>query len=192
MPPWEVLDLNVSAALDASAVRRAFSARARVLSPDRNPACLARAGREYVAARRARDTLLLLASVAEDAQVEGGSASDPRRRLKSRKPFPLATKGRWGSSMRKHRRVSRPRESTNLGKQLSLVVAIKLALYRLLRDYKTRLARGWWGRARHVVREVLDFGRRATRALYSFCRANSALLFVTLLAVTMTPVLSLA
>merc|ERR1712196_436654 len=43
LPPWEVLELNLSSALDAHAVQRAFHAKVQELAPDRNLACLAHA-----------------------------------------------------------------------------------------------------------------------------------------------------
>ena len=55
LPPWQVLELNFSAALDPIAVRQAFHARARVLAPERNPACLARAP-HYIGAHHLHHT----------------------------------------------------------------------------------------------------------------------------------------
>ena len=59
-PPWEILNLDYSTALNATAVREAFLATADLLHPDRNVACLGWARSEFIAARRAHDTLLAL------------------------------------------------------------------------------------------------------------------------------------
>ena len=179
LPPWHVLELNFSDALDPIAVRQAFHARARVLAPERNPACLARASREYIAARRARDTLLLLASISSDAQP-----NDRSKQHATEPPLPVSfpRAGRWRQLRRK-----RQTKSSNLGTQITMFLAIKLALYRLMRNYKTKLVHGWWGRVRKIASEAHHFASRAVSSVLRFCRANSALLIVTLLSFTAIP-----
>lgn len=71
-PPWDILNLDYSTALNASAVREAFSLQAEVYHPDRNIGCPGQARSEFIAARRARDTLLALS-------VLNAGSSDPSR-----------------------------------------------------------------------------------------------------------------
>ena len=68
-PPWQVLDLNFSAALDPVAVNKAFSSRAMALHPDHNTGCLKFARTEFIAAKRAQDTLLALSALAVEVPV---------------------------------------------------------------------------------------------------------------------------
>lgn len=59
-----MLDLSLSSALSKTAVHEAFQTKVFYLHPAKNTACLKRASAEFVAARRARDTLMALAEVA--------------------------------------------------------------------------------------------------------------------------------
>lgn len=173
LPPWQVLQLNFSSALDADAVHKAFKERARVLAPDRNAACLHRASREYIAARRARDTLLLLTDLKENP------SSTP-----TLPPFAVTTKPlshRWRASPSKQR-------NRGLGSKLTLLVAIKIALYRMFRDYKAKLTHTWWSRTRQIVRKTMQFGRRVVSSVLKVFRANaSSFLALFLLSITAVP-----
>ena len=174
--------MNFSSALKPHAIQRAFEARARVLAPDRNPACLARAGREYISARRARDTLLLLASLSIDAT----NAQPKKKKEHPVRPLSMSP-GRWRAMRRRPRK-----QSKSLGTQITLILAIKLAIYRLLRDYKTKFVRGWWRRAGRFVGDVLHFGRRAFGSLVSLFSAHRTVLLVTLVSLAIMPAITLA
>jgi len=175
MPPWDVLDLNFSSALDERAVRRAFHVKARTLAPERNPACLARAGREFIAARRARDTLLMLATIKADSAL-----------YEPVSPVATLTAGSW--------RPSAPSADTHssMAARLPLLAALKLGVYRLARDQKAKMSRGWLGRALHAVEVAVQMPGRIVRSAMRFCRANAALLLVaTISAVVAMPAVML-
>lgn len=169
MQPWTRLDLNFSSALDPVAIQRAFKERAKVLAPDHNLGCLHLASREYIAARRARDTLMLLA--------------EQPKRLKPMPTTPLSVRGAA---------AGRQPRGRNLGSQISLLVAIKLALYRMFRDQRSKLVHGWWSRARSFVGETVRTAHRVLTTALRFFRENAgSLLLIVMLSLAALP-LSLA
>ena len=164
MPPWEVLDMPLTSALDVNAVRRAFQKKARTLAPKRNLGCIETATREYVAARRARDALLMLADVNEVNSTE------------ETKKMPLE---------------QRQAKST-LGARVPLLVALKLAIYRIVRDHKTKIARSWWSRVSGAFNGAINFPTRLVRSALRFCRAHTTLLLMASLSLVAIPAMALA
>ena len=175
--PWDVLRLNFSSALDAKAVLTAFDKRARLLAPAKNPACLARASREYVAARRARDTLLLLSTLSTRTEAQ----PDHEGLLNGAKLM----RTKHGSY---HYRPNSS-SSRSIGSRIPLLLAVKLALYRLARDCKAKMAKGWaaWRfRASKFIDSVVKAPGRMISSAWRFLRANGDVLIVMALSLFFT------
>ena len=79
-----------------------------------------------------------------------------------------------------------------MGAQLSLFVAVKLALFRILRDYTSKLTRGWWNRARSFVSDVWQTGRWVVRSVTRFFRAHGVFLLVAFISVAAFPSISVS
>ena len=62
-PPWDVLNISPSDALSRTAIQDAFNAKADLLHPSLNAACIPLAASNLQAAKRARDTLMILSDV---------------------------------------------------------------------------------------------------------------------------------
>ena len=172
LKPWQVIGLNYSSASSPRAIKLAFRKRVKVLAPDKNTACLHYATHEYIAARRARDTLLLLANAKqqEHCEYEPALAVTPATTTRRRE-------GERGGPARQRRRDNR---LSSPGSQITVVVAVKFLIYRLLRDCKTKLVNGWWSRARLFVSETVNLTRRAVSSVVRFVR-NSAVIELGLL-----------
>ena len=153
-PPWAVLGLNAFSSLSPRAVQAAFSSRARFFHPHLNTGCPRKASAQFLAARRARDVLLILSAVATS------TASTPDKSRQHR-PEVKSTTAPPGSSGRSQDQVA----------QLSKVargIPLGRALYRLVTDWfrsrKRRLARdSWVDWLRSTMRHALQLPKAALR-----------------------------
>ena len=185
-PPWEVLDLNISSALSSSAVLEAFEEKTRLLHPAKNTACLRQASAEFVAARRARDTLFSLANVAQrdefdhiviSVDQDSGTETDvtyqqttrpPQARRQKSKPFSRARRAR-DSQMRLQTTpiLDGPH---GIGEQNS-ILRIILDWFKDSVEYSRQPAHGkgpltvsWWAWTRRHVRALVRTSMDALRS----------------------------
>lgn len=196
-PPWEILNLDYSTALNATAVREAFLATADLLHPDRNVACLGWARSEFIAARRAHDTLLALcvlsSELADSPSRSRFAAFEPSRvyipssssrTSSSKAPSKTQRRKAKKTKMRKTNRQvyatmrapSTPWAST-VGR-VSLVgaaIPLLLALRRWMSssfasavEQIKKSASSWWGRARQVLGAAIRAPMQLTNAISAF------------------------
>jgi len=166
-PPWAVLELNASSSLSPRVVQAAFSTQARFFHPHLNAGCPGKASAQFLAARRARDMLLVLSAVAASA------ASLPENDGKHR---PQVKPSTAESGACQHDQVA---PITKLARGVPLGVAV----YRLVTDWfrsrKRRIARGGWS---DWLRSTMRRALQLPKAFFRFAIACAPMVAAVLLA----------
>ena len=107
-------------------------------------------------------------------------------------PLPLTAGGRqWRllRLVRRKRRRSTSSSSSSLGSQIPFLIAVKLAIYRLIRDYEAKITRGWgpwWGCARQAMNAIVGMPGRIVRGALRIVGAKATLV-VTLISILALP-----
>ena len=197
---WDALDLNFTSALNSAAIERAFQLKVRSLHPERNAACVRRASAEFLAAKRARDSLMALTELAvSSASIDPDmkhAFHEERKNMKKKKK----KKGRgriWlvhlGRGRSQGLRVSRQRKQS-FGMTIPIFVLIKLALKKKIKGYLGQArtaALSWWQTAKHLVGKAIELPMLAAKAIAREASEHGTLVFVLMLScVTIQAVLA--
>ena len=169
--PWAILVLNVSSALDPQAIHLAFDLRAETLAPDRNYRCLKRARSAFASTRRARDTLLMLAAVKMTADMGTTRTTQEQQHQHQMQPHSKSAD-------------SQRQRSSGVGTRIPIIIALKLALYRHLREQRSKVLKGWSAlfiRARRALHEVIRVPGRIFFSIARFCLVHRGAIFASVL-----------
>jgi len=169
--PWDILGLDLSSALSPATIASAFEDKVWLLHPTRNAGCVNRASAEFVAARRARDTLMSIASLSTATDLAIGTRHSKTRYSPS-SPSTRRTTRRISKLKRgKRARVGKVRSALgapgDIGKPHSLFRAIFEWVKRSKATFNAKhRGHNWWARVRGFVEDLIRAPMDAFRFLF--------------------------